>query len=223
MQSEIWCSRPESNRYDLAIDGFSYLPQLSLPLRVQRLGSGLSLHHSLLAIGAARLVSTPSEFLRLGSGLASAQYRSLAGSVPRIWAVLLSTFPLRHSNRISPLRLPIPPRELSDPTYRGDCEDSQAKIMSVRVELLFQITLVTLARRSRSADVDRRSVKPVLDVRGVMLLDHLHAGTAVLGDLVDVCALHQPKADVSVAKAVGRAAVAFSVEFQPFLVEDTVE
>jgi hypothetical protein len=108
-----WCSRPESNRYDLAIDGFSYLPQLSLPLRLQRLGSGLSLHHCRLAIGAARLVSTPSEFLRLGSGLASAQNRSLAGSVPRIWAVLLSTFPLRHSNRLSPLRLPIPPRELT--------------------------------------------------------------------------------------------------------------
>ena len=68
----MWCSRPESNRYDLAIDGFSYLPQLSLPLRVQRLGSGLSLHHNLSVLGATRLVSTPSELLRLGSGLASA-------------------------------------------------------------------------------------------------------------------------------------------------------
>lgn len=94
---KVWCSRPESNRYDLAIDGFSYLPQLSLPLRVQRLGSGLSLHRSLSALGAARLVSTPSELLRLGSGLASA----CAGSVPRLWAVLLSAFPQRHSTRIS--------------------------------------------------------------------------------------------------------------------------
>jgi hypothetical protein len=100
-------ARPESNRYDLAIDGFSYLPQLSLPLRMQRLGSGLSLHHVPKALGATRLVSTPSESLRLGSGLASV----CTGSVPRIWAVLLSTFPLRHSNRLSPLRLPIPPRE----------------------------------------------------------------------------------------------------------------
>ena len=72
----IWCSRPESNRYDLAVDGFSYLPQLSLPLRMQRLGSGLSLHHDLSALGATRLVSTPSELLRLGSGLASAQINS---------------------------------------------------------------------------------------------------------------------------------------------------
>ena len=51
--------------------GFSYLPQLSLPPLLRRLGSGLSLHHDPKALGAARLVSTPSRcraWLGIGIG-----------------------------------------------------------------------------------------------------------------------------------------------------------
>jgi hypothetical protein len=35
-------------------------------------------------------------------------------------------------------------------------------------------------------------------VRGVKFLDHLHARAAVVGDLVDVCPIHQTHRNVSV-------------------------
>ena len=54
-------------------------------------------------------------------------------------------------------------------------------------------------------DIDGGGVKRVLDVRGVELLDHLHAGAAVLGNLIDIRPLREPHADVNVAQAVGRA------------------
>lgn len=59
-----------------------------------------------LAVGAARLVSTPSELLRLGSGLASA----LAKAFPEFEQFYFRRFH-RSTQAISPLRLPIPPRE----------------------------------------------------------------------------------------------------------------
>ena len=46
----------ELNRQGLTSDRFSY------QLRLSRLWSGLSLHHSRFALGAARQVSTPSRF-----------------------------------------------------------------------------------------------------------------------------------------------------------------
>src|SRR5262245_8636432 len=52
------------------------------------------------AVGAARLVSTPSPLPELGSGLPVER-------LPRIWAVLHPGFPRAHSNRLSPLRLPV--------------------------------------------------------------------------------------------------------------------
>jgi hypothetical protein len=72
-------------------------------------------------------------------------------------------------------------------------------------------------------DVDRGGVKPGLDVRRVVFLDHLDAGAAVLGDLVDVGTLHQAQADVGVPQAVGRAGAAFAVEAEAFLIEDGLE
>jgi hypothetical protein len=50
------------------------------------------------------------------------------------------------------------------------------------------------------AHVDRRRIQGVLDVRGIELLDHLHACTAVFGHLVDVRAFYQPHADVGVGR-----------------------
>ena len=43
-------------------------------------------------------------------------------------------------------------------------------------------------------DVDRGGVEVRLDVRRVIFLNHLDAGAAVFGDLVDVRALHQAQA-----------------------------
>jgi hypothetical protein len=43
--------------------------------------------------------------------------------------------------------------------------------------------------------VDRGGIEHRLDVGGVEFLDHLDARAAVLGNLVDVGALHQAKAD----------------------------
>ena len=56
-----------------------------------------------------------------------------------------------------------------------------------------------------TTDIDRRRIKGALDVRRIEFLDHLDAGAAVLGDLVDVGTLYQPHTDVGVAQAVSRA------------------
>lgn len=71
--------------------------------------------------------------------------------------------------------------------------------------------------------IDDRGVDHILDVRGIEFLDHLHAGAAVLGDLVDVGAFHQPHADIGLTEAFEGAALPFSVELQLLLVEDGVE
>ena len=58
---------------------------------------------------------------------------------------------------------------------------------------------------------------------GVILLDHLDAGAAVLGDLVDVGAFHEPHTDIGMPQAVSSARIAIAVrlELRPF--EHTVE
>src|SRR5262249_41863257 len=58
---------------------------------------------------------------------------------------------------------------------------------------------------------------------GVILLDHLDAGAAVLGYLVDVGAFEEAETDVGVAKAVSRARLAFAVGLEVLLGEDGVE
>src|SRR5580658_2640107 len=61
-------------------------------------------------------------------------------------------------------------------------------------------------------DVDRGGVKVGLDVRRVIFLDHLDAGPAVFGDLVDVGAFHQAETYICVPQAVSRSRQAFAVE-----------
>lgn len=56
-----------------------------------------------------------------------------------------------------------------------------------------------------------------------MFFDHLDAGAAILGNLVDVCSFHQAEANVRVPKAVRRPAVALAIEFQIFFVQDVVK
>jgi hypothetical protein len=63
-------------------------------------------------------------------------------------------------------------------------------------------SLVLARRELRAANVDGGRIERVLDVRRVEFLDHLDAGAAVLGDLVDVGAFHETHADIGVAKAV---------------------
>jgi hypothetical protein len=70
-------------------NGFSYHFGFRRRQLYRRSWSGLSLHHSVAALGAARLVSTPSP----RRGLA----RDCQLRFPRIWAVLLQRFPARHS------------------------------------------------------------------------------------------------------------------------------
>jgi hypothetical protein len=112
-------------------NGFSYHPRLSPPpscLHVKqawRLWSGLSLHRSPLAVGAARLVSTPSRSktcfakhasLRAWLGIAISQVSpTLSSSASPVSRRALNF-------RLSPMRLPIPPRPrgfLHDKATRG--------------------------------------------------------------------------------------------------------
>ena len=61
------------------------------------------------------------------------------------------------------------------------------------------------------------------DVCGVEFLDHLHAGAAVLDNLVGVRRLREAHADVGVAQAVGRTLVAIAVKLEVDAAQDAVE
>ena len=56
-----------------------------------------------------------------------------------------------------------------------------------------------------------------------MLLDHLDAGPAVLGNLIDVSVFEKAEAYVAVAQAISRARFAVAVKLQFGLIEDAVE
>src|SRR5258708_36409105 len=75
----------------------------------------------------------------------------------------------------------------------------------------------------RTPYVDRGGVEAVLEVGGVVFLDHLDAGAAVLRDLINVRAFHETKADVGVPQAIGRAGLSFTVFLEAFFVQDCVE
>lgn len=79
-----WCPRPESNRHDREVEGFSY----HFDFRRQRKRcswSGARLHHSLAAVGARRLLSTPShESFDSGLGSALAQTFACPGRSPNL-------------------------------------------------------------------------------------------------------------------------------------------
>jgi hypothetical protein len=54
-------------------------------------------------------------------------------------------------------------------------------------------------------DIDGGCVESGFQVSRIVLLDHFHARSTVLSDLVDVGALHEPEADVAVTQTVRRA------------------
>ena len=57
----------------------------------------------------------------------------------------------------------------------------------------------------------------------VVLLDHLNAGSAVLGDLVNVRPFHETEAYICVPEAVGCTAVAVAINLQSRLFEHVIE
>ena len=188
----------------------------------ERLWSGLSLHRvpADRKIGAARLVSTPSPS---GAWLGIARLEvspNLSSSAPRVSTEALKFF------RLSLPRLPVPPQPHTARKY-SEAGGFSKQIIAIRrsVEqkweagsrggavLLRCPLLGSLTRRLWPLDVDRRCVQPILNVSGVELLNHLDAGAAVVGDLMNVRPLHQPHRYVCVSEAVGGATLAVTIEF----------
>jgi len=60
-------------------------------------------------------------------------------------------------------------------------------------------------------------------VSGIQFLDHLDAGATVLGDLINVRALHEAHTDVGVTQAVGRALVLIPVKLELCAPENPIE
>lgn len=88
-------------------EGFSYHFDFSRHTAdTECLWSGARLHHSLVALGARRLLSTPSQTLGLGSALARLQQQS--GRSPNLTGFTSGVSP-EGSNCSSPLCLPISP------------------------------------------------------------------------------------------------------------------
>lgn len=56
-----------------------------------------------------------------------------------------------------------------------------------------------------------------------MLLDHLNAGAAVLGELINVGAFHEAHANISVGQAVRSALLAISISFEASAAKHAVE
>ena len=105
-----WCPRPESNRHALR-RGIFFPLRLSPPPspKKRRSWAGARLHHSLSAVGARRLLSTPSEepfgsraWLGISSDLRPGPSPSLTGFTSGV-----SPGGLKFG--LSPLRLPISP------------------------------------------------------------------------------------------------------------------
>ena len=164
-------------------------------------------------LGAARLVSTPSRGVPsgLGSGLPLQVSPNLSSSASPVSRRALKF-------RLSPLRLPF--RHARVAWLIASIKQARSNFTRpVSVACFWVCFFFGLG----SHDVDRGGVEAGLDVRGIVFLDHLDAGAAVLGDLVDVRPFHQAQADIGVAQAVGRAGLAFAVDLEIFFLQDRVE
>lgn len=71
--------------------------------------------------------------------------------------------------------------------------------------------------------VDGLGIQRVLEMHGVVLLDHLYACPAVLGDLVDVGTFHQAEADIGMAETIRGPLVTFTVSLEPAISHGAVE
>ncbi len=127
---------------------------------------------------------------------------------------------------LSPLRLPFRHARVAGHVQLSIIEQAGGIYTSASCVTSWSILsfrLVLFLFRFWPHDVDGGGVKIGLDVRGVVFLDHLDAGAAVFGDLVDVGAFHQAQTDVRVPQAVGRSRPAFAVEPEIFLVQNRLE
>lgn len=202
-----WCGRRESNPHGFSPNGFSYHFDFRRRARA-RSWSGLSLHRSSRAVGATRLVSTPSR----PSGLA----RDRHCSVPRLWAVLLPVFPPRHS--ITQVRCVYQFHHVRDGSaYCGVRRPVQVAVPygptpSARFWSAGQLRRMSIAEASRFVLILRRN-----NFRSS------RRSSRNFGDVVDVRTLHQAHADIGMAEAVSRPAPLIAIEFEPLLLKDCVE
>ena len=60
-------------------------------------------------------------------------------------------------------------------------------------------------------------------MRRIVFLNHLHAGAAVLRNLVDVGTFHQTQTYVCVPQAISCTPVSLTVEFESFLFQDSIK
>jgi len=159
-----WCPRPESNRHALR-RGIFFPLRLSPPPspKKRRSWAGARLHHSLSALGARRLLSTPSEepfgsraWLGISSDLRPGPSPSLTGFTSGV-----SLRGLKFG--LSPLRLPISPLGLErnfpvllttaryDPSRNG-LAPSWPLIQKASFWTGFLISLQTLGWRGLASD-----------------------------------------------------------------------
>lgn len=71
--------------------------------------------------------------------------------------------------------------------------------------------------------VDGGRADHVLDVRGIVFLDHLDAGAAITGDGIHVRPLHQAETNIGMAKRISGARLTIAIELEIGLVENAVE
>ena len=106
MVDEPWSGKPGAGDRNRTGTGLSalriFLPATAFAAATRRLWSGLSLHHGVAAVGAARLVSTPSRF-QAWLGITSEGF-------PDFEQFCILGFPGSTQVGLSPLRLPISPR-----------------------------------------------------------------------------------------------------------------
>jgi hypothetical protein len=110
---DSWCGRWESNPHGQKPNEFSYQLRLSPPPNMGV--CGLDYPFTMLRVGAARLVSTPSAVL---SRRGLARDRHLTG-FPEFEQFCIAGFPASTQSGLSPLRLPIPPRPQCQGGYRS--------------------------------------------------------------------------------------------------------
>ena len=196
----VWCGRGDLNPHDLLGSADFHTTSAFAASLGEFVVWTIPSPFPARGLGAARLVSTPSRTIRAWLGIAIQGF-------PDFEQFYSAGFPDGHSISLSPLCLPISPRprKTDDSSHdkasgNGLCFFSQAAgFHSARAFLGNCLFLWTWPH-----DVDRGSIKLRLQMGRVILLNHLHACPAVLGNLVDVRTFEQAKANIGMAQAIGR-------------------
>jgi hypothetical protein len=108
---------------------------------------------------------------------------------------------LRHDpHTLFPLRIRIGPRpKKRGPSPRGAARKGRAYLTGKRFGISKVIMIISATGRRRFRlfgfgfrfqDVDRGRIQRVLEMDGIVLFNHFDTGTAVLGDLINICPLH---------------------------------